>query len=155
MKATFIIVNKEAREGALKAISALHPSEPHEVIIRPKKANRSLAANALMWQWLTILAGDTGHTKEELHEQMKRKHLIPIFRRDDPDYAEMIQCIQGLRGHAKYEATAKQIERLTSTTRCSVAQFTEYLNAVEATALDMGCVLPHPEDVYYEAMGNL
>lgn len=154
MNATFLILSPSVADLAIKAIRALKYEEPHEVVIRPKKRDRSMAQHRLYWgPWLTFLAGHTGENKEALHEDMKRRHLIPIFRRDDPDYNAMIMAVQRVPKGPDLDAIKKQVVRLTSTTKCSVEQFTEYLNAVEATALDLGCVLPHPSDLYLEAMG--
>ncbi len=56
----------------------------------------------------------------------------------------------------KSEAIAlkREIVRLTSTTQMNVQQFTEYLNDIELDARNIGIILPHPEDLYNDALGR-
>ena len=153
VKHTVIINGERQRENALAILQNL-PLEPvHEIIFRPHKKDRSASQNRLYWQWLTVIAGETGHTKDEMHEFYKGLFLTRIFTRDDNGYAEMAAAIKALRGRPEYEAIAAQVKRLTSTTDASVEQFTEYLTDIEQHALKQGIALPHPEDLYMEAMG--
>ena len=153
MKKTFTIVHDAARDEAIKAINELDFAKPHCVSIGPKRKDRSLAQNSLYWKWLGVIADDTGHTSEELHQTYKREYLVPIFRRDRPGYKAMIKTVGKLKGERGFGAMVKEIIRLTSTTDCSVKQFTEYLNEIEKAAGENGYTLPHPED-YREAMGS-
>lgn len=131
---------------------------PYEVIIQEIKPNRSVAQNSLYWTWMAYLAGETGHTKDELHMQMKKQFLDPIMRANPerfPDYNETLRTLAEVKKHDKGTAVElwRQVLRLVSTTALGVREFTEYLNEIESFwAGHMGIDLPHPEDRYYEAM---
>jgi hypothetical protein len=103
-----------------------------EIVIRPFKSSRSLAQNRLYWKWLAVLADDTGHDREELHEYMKRRFLG----------AEM-KTIMGA-----------EIEVPRSTTKLKVREFSDYLMRIEVLAVELGIVLPHPADLYEKATGR-
>lgn len=150
MKQTIILKTPEDVKKATAVFAHLKLDVPMEVIIREHKKDRSAAQSRLYWLWLTLIANELGYIKEELHEEYKRKYLIGIFIRDDEDFAKMITTIKGLSND---EWLRKQVVALVSTTRANVQQFTEYLQAIEMAAADMGIVLPHPDDYYFEAMG--
>jgi hypothetical protein len=109
-----------------------------------------------MWLWITIIANEQGETKDDVHEYLKKSHLVKIYERDEPDFAAMIQAVRKVytEGH-KVEAKAmeKQIVKMTSTTGATTKQFTEYLKDIEKDMVGKGIILPHPEDRYYSAMG--
>ena len=156
MKHTFILRNLDVKKTAANMVFEM-PVEPlHECIVRPHKKDRSVAQNALLWMWYTIIAGELGETKEEIHNIYKGKILVHIYERDDVEYAAMVEAVRevhrkGMKVEAKRLADA--IVDLTSTTRANVDQFTEYLNDIEKDAISKGIALPHPEDRYYDAMG--
>ena len=54
---------------------------------------------------------------------------------------------------AEAQQLIDHIADLTSTTKATVEQFTEYLNDIDQGALSAGIVLPKPEDRYPIAMG--
>lgn len=119
-----------------------------EVMYRPFKVDRSIEQNALYWKWLTEIANHTGSTKDEMAEYYKEKFLIGIFTRDDPEYAEMAAAIKAVSEYSQedYRMIRKQVINLTSTTKCSVKQMTEYLNNIKIHAtVDVGVNLTMPE----------
>jgi len=122
--------------------------KPLEVVIREPRVDRSLEQNRLLWKWLTIIAAELGHTKEEMHEIYKEKFLIGIFVRDDLEYAKMASAIKMVQqqSEADYQSIRKQVIALTSTRKCSVKQMTEYLNSIQRHAQgDLDIRLPLPE----------
>lgn len=156
MKHSLVINSEQVAKRACDLIRALPLDHPHEVVIRPVEKNRSAAQNALYWMWVTILSGETGETKDEVHTRLKKKHLVRIYERDNEGYGKMVAAIRTIhRSGMKTEAgtMAAEIIRLTSTTDATVQQFTEYLNDIDMEAISQGFVLPHPEDKYIEAMG--
>lgn len=113
------------------------------------KPSRSAQQNALYWQWLTVIANETGESKEEVHERCKGKYLVPIFERDDPEYAEMIKTVRDIYREGKKDRALllhSHIVELTTTTKAGVAQMTEYLTDIEQGHTRFGISLPHPED---------
>ena len=152
-----VIRTAEDRNRAVEIVSRLNLDKPQEVEIREWKKNRSAAQNSLLWKWLTVIAAELGESKDEVHERYKEKLLVPILRRDDPDFAAMIGSVNAVHAKGmKSEAIAlkREIVRLTSTTQMNVQQFTEYLNDIELDARNIGIILPHPEDLYNDALGR-
>jgi hypothetical protein len=157
MKTKIQIINEATAERACEVIRSL-PLEPrHEVVIQEIKKDRTGAQNSLMWLWITIIAGELGETKDEIHLRLKKKFLVPIYERDDLGYAGMIAAVRTVHSAGmKSEAAslAAQILELTSTTKASSDQFTEYLNDIDRDDMGKGIVLPRPEDRHREAMGD-
>ena len=152
-----VIRTESDRNRAVEIVSRLNLDKPQEVEIREWKKNRSAAQNSLLWKWLTVIAAELGESKDEVHKRYKEKLLVQILRRDDPDFAAMIGSVNAVHAQGmKAEAVAlkREIVRLTSTTQMSVQQFTEYLNDIELDARNIGIILPHPEDLYNDALGR-
>lgn len=152
---TFIIRSPEVINSVSEFLKAI-PDEPLiEVVIRNHRKDRTAAQNRLLWTWVTLIAEEIGLTKEETHECLKKRLLVPIFERDDVNYAEMINSIRNLYTKGfKQDALSmhKQIARMTSTTSASVKQFAEYLTDIEKDSANKGIILPRPEDLYYDSL---
>lgn len=121
-----------------------------EVAISIEARSRSMKQHRLMFLWNTEIANHLGLYKDEVHEMMKRRFAVPIFTRDDPDFAEMVAAVKAVRkqGMEVYaEALAREISRLTSTTDFTVEQASEYLNDMEHFAAEKGVRLTFPEDL--------
>jgi hypothetical protein len=137
VKQKIIVRDEPLRNRAVAVCGTIPLSEVHEVIIRPYKVDRSAAQNAYYWRILTIIGADLGLTKEEAHETFKERFLVPIFCRDDQGYADMYRAVVEARN-----GLAKEVVKLTSTTKCNVAQMTEYLNDIKHEAANLGIRLP-------------
>jgi hypothetical protein len=111
----------------------------------------------MLWLWITVVANEwEGWEKNDVHEYFKKTHLVPIYERDEPGFASMINAVRKVYtdGHrVEAKAMEKQIVKMTSTTGATVKQFTEYLKDIEKDMISKGIPLPHPEDRYYSAMG--
>ena len=145
------------RNRAVEIVNRVPIDPPQEIEIREWKKNRLAAQNSLLWKWLTVIASELGESKEDVHARYKEKLLVPILRRDDPDFAAMIGSVNAVHASGmKAEALAlkREIVRLTSTTQMNVHQFTEYLNDIELDSRNFGIILPHPEDLYNDALGR-
>ena len=150
MKQKIPIISEEHRNRVLEIIKALPLDPYHDVLIKEHGKDRTLDQNALYWKWLTIIGAELGETKEDLHEQYKDRFLVPIYERDNPEYAEMIQALRAVWKHGmKGEAVSlrKKIVALTSTTTATVRQMSEYLQDVELSAATLAIRLPHPDDI--------
>ncbi len=131
---------------------AINDGKPLVVEIKPEAKDRSKAQNRLYWKWLHEIHRKTGNDEDQLHFEFKKKFLIGILKRDDDEYAAMCLAIKTLKQSEseQFEAIANGVIRETSTTRMNTAQFTEYLNLIEAFALKtFGLVLPVPDDLKY------
>ena len=95
-----------------------------KVTVWKRSSQRSLPQNA--WYWgavLPIIAEETGHSAEELHEIFKRMFLPPKTVR--------------FRG--------RDFRMPGSTKDCNVAEFHEYIEKVRAEASSMGIEIPDPD----------
>lgn len=141
-------------EAVHQCIDDLDVAKVWRVTIEEWKNNRSGAQNALYWRWLTEYGHETGHSKEEAHEVMKYKFAVPIFVRDDAEYADMVASVKEVRKAGMYvyaNNLRDQIVKLTSTTDFNVKQMAEYLTAFERFARSEGVDLSRPDDLMYEA----
>lgn len=112
-----------------------------KVTIEDYKKDRSAAQNRLMWMWLNQLAR---HLQDE--------HGLKTTSEDMKDYFQ-----RGYLGNRPYvdPSTKGTRIRVIGTSELDTAQFTEFLNHIDVYAgSELGLTLPHPEDVYYEAMGR-
>jgi len=124
----FRTVNDDVKQAAIKAIQGLEGV--YDIRIEKHKKDRTKAQNSLLWLWLGIISNDTGESPENLHEIFKLKFL----------------------GTEKIQSLGYNIEIPKSTTRLTTQEFTDYLDKIEALAMSINIRLPHPQDLYYEAM---
>lgn len=81
-----------------------------ELIVRKTKSQRSGQQNRFYWAYLEIIAAETGHGPNELHEYFKRRHLPPRFAK--------------ILGH--------DIKLPATTTELNKAEFSAYIMGIEA-----------------------
>lgn len=125
MSQNLVIRDPSMQARAIALITRLDLEKPWEMILRPHKRSRSLEQNALYWKWLGIIAKDTGHDSEEIHEFCKQKFLEPIF----------------------VEINGEVHEARRTTTKLKVDEMSSYMNRVYAWATsELGILLPLPED---------
>jgi len=136
-KGTFIY-NGEGIAGLVDFLekSYLEFGKSGKVKIEVKDAEtRSNDQNSLYFQWMGVMAREftkkgRAVSKDQMHELMKYKFLgteyVRVGNTDLPD-------------------------RLKSTTKLNKGEMSEYMNKVEAWALDCGVQLPMPEDNDYMA----
>lgn len=132
MSRVFVLRNDEARQNAMRYLAAVSIDATLEVVIRPHKKNRSAAQNRLYWKWIAIIGGELGYTKDEMHAVCADRFLEPFH----------------------VEHNGKTIQAVHSTSSLKVTEFAEYLRCVELLAAELGIGLPHPDDLYFEAMGR-
>lgn len=112
--------------------------DPIKVKIEPYKKNRSLAQNNLMWMWLTEIAK---FLNNEHGIKAKPEDLKVEFQGRWLGYKT---CVHSSGGY---------FDKLIGTSELTTPMFTEFLNQMEIYAnSELGMQLPHPEDMYYEAM---
>lgn len=97
------------------------------------KKNRGLKQLRLYRMWVGIIAQDLGYDHESLHVEFAKMYLEPIYYED-------------LKGETK--------KRRKSTLELDVKERCELLNHVEVFASEYNIRLPHPDDMYQEAMGR-
>lgn len=124
-KQTFIVRSEEVRANLMREVAAMQIVTPQEVTIKPYKKSRSLEQNALYWKWCGIIASDTGHNADEIHEFCKIKFLEPVF----------------------VEINGEVHEARRTTTKLKVDEMSAFMNKVHAWATgELGILLPLPEE---------
>lgn len=121
-----VMGSEKARQHIVDVIAALNLEKcPWQISISPYKRNRSLEQNNLLWLWYGVIAGETGHTSEEIHEYVKLKFLDPVL--------------------VDIGGEVREVRR--STTKMKVDEMTMLLNAVHVwAASELGISLPLPEE---------
>jgi len=132
MNKSIKITTESERESFLSYFKALSLAKPLSVDIKLYRRNRSASQNKLMWLWLQVIGDDLGYTKDETYHEMSELYLPVITMR-------------------RFDGK-KQETRLT-TSKLNSKEFTDFLNNIELFAAGMGIILPHPEDLMWEAMG--
>jgi hypothetical protein len=97
------------------------------------KDKRSLNANNLYWQWLTIMAeyfsrGGKKFSKDDMHDLMRHQFL---------GYED------------KVIGSTVIAQQLASTADLDTSQMYHYMSKIDAWSADHGCLLPHPADSEY------
>lgn len=95
------------------------------IMIEKAKKFRSHEQNKLYWRILTIIAHETGHTTDELHEAFKLMFLP----------------------RESVKLGKKTIEIAGSTTDLSTAEFNEYIARITAKASEMNIVVILPGEI--------
>lgn len=130
---TIRISSDIAKQAALRQISSLTIDGTMECVIRRYKKSRTNSQNRLYWLWLSFIAGETGNDSDVLHEFFRRKYL----------QSKIVQVF-GEQSSVRQSTAALKSE-----------EFTDYLKRIESfAASEIGITLPHPDDVYHEAMGS-
>lgn len=126
----FTISDQRSRQGVIDYLQKLPDNGKQlDVSIVLHRERRSLDANALYFAWVGLIASETGNSKDDIHEALKEMFL---------GYSEKV--VLGV--------VQKQV---TSSATLDTKRFSEYMNEVEAwAATEINCILPRPEDRFYE-----
>ena len=124
----FVIKNDDIKKNCIEHIQSL--DGVWDVEIKKHVKSRTRAQNRLLWLWLGIISNDTGESPESLHEIFKLRFL----------------------GTEKIQSMGYSIEIPKSTTKLTTQEFTEYLDKIDVLMRSIDIHLPHPQDLYYEAM---
>ena len=128
----------------------LNQGRKWRVVISENKPDRSAAQNRLYWVFVTIIGQALGYSKDEMHEEFKLRHLVPIMLRDDEHFNALLERVK----QAADGGVMRSFVHLLSTTHLSLAQFAEYLRDIELFAISMSITLPAKDDDWYEAVGR-
>ena len=112
-------------ESALNTVS----NGAYILSVKKEVKKRTLDQNALMWLWFTCIEHETGTEKNDVH-----------------DY----YCMLFLRRRVTINGGEKVI--ISGTSKLNTAQFTDFLNKVQADAAsEFGIRLPTPDDLSFES----
>ena len=144
MSQTFIIRDEMGRQRAGSLIGNLSlDGEPWEVTWRKAKEKRRDVQSRLMWAWNNAIQQHMREafgqiaSAEEWHDVLCRKLM--------PADASSVRLPDG---------STHEVGRWRSS-KAGVREMTEYLNLLDAyCAENLGLLLPHPTDIYHEAMSR-
>lgn len=125
MKDQTVIIRDDATRRRVAAIIASLPLNlPWSITWGPHKKRRSLSQNALYWKLVGVLASETGHTPDEIHEVIKQRFLTPRV----------------------VEVNGQAFE-VRSTAKLTTSEFSDLTSRVYAMGAEMGIYLPAPEEM--------
>lgn len=144
---TIKIATEEDRRRAMHVLRHMDISaeSPVQLKVSAWKRNRSVDQNRLYWKWLSIMAPDLGYASTaDLHDALKLKYAVPLLIESDENYAAGVVALKASLARAEDEEALtlrRFVVRLTSTSALSVKQMTQYLEAIEVFASEMGITL--------------
>jgi ribosomal protein L7/L12 len=119
-------------ESMIQAHFKEYPDADKAIIeIKDDKESRSVKQNRLYWEWVSVIGGELGYTKDETHAILRDKFL----------------------GYTETTTKLSVIKELRSTTKLKVKEFKDYLEQIDILMSEYGIILSRPEDLYYESMG--
>lgn len=135
-----VFVDRNGQERALRMTQAMiashfNVSKNHKAVleITEDSLTRSQRQNKLYWMWMTLIADEIGHTKEEMSEILQQAILGET------------SFVSKLDGESiTKQKRAKQL---------STSEFSNFLEQIEYWAGEYGMKLPKPEDLYLRSMG--
>ena len=74
----FTIRSKDVLKRLVEFLEAQPDKPALEVAVYDHKQDRTVLQNSLYWVWITIIANEMGLTKEDTHEDLKKRKLIPF-----------------------------------------------------------------------------
>lgn len=134
-------VAKNCRQAIRRHIEALHPrGKAVEIIIKPHRKHRTLAQNALFHAWMTEIAKHYAETHGDWHPpEVWKEYLKRLFL--------------GEKAHTMPDGRVVTTTRGTSDLK--VDEFAAFLDQIDMwAAQELELMLPHPEDMWAEAMGR-
>ena len=142
MKQAFVLDCMTKVEKLLDRLRLVNPkvsAQPiYKVTIEPYKAKRSLSQNKLYWLYMSEISNKYYETRGKLYSpDMWAEYFKQNF---------IESTISEIRGEA--------VKLSKTTTQMTTKEFTEYLEKIDIYAgSELGIILPHPDDIYYSAMG--
>lgn len=118
----FVVRNNSVLKNCLQHIGSLPGNKVWDVKIEEHKSTRSQQQNKLYWSWIKIIGDHVGQDKDDMHATFSIRLLGPEL----------------------FVVDGKQYVRAKSTTKLTTKEFTEYLDAINATAMTLGLALPAP-----------
>ena len=123
--------------------------------VRPltEKKIRSASQNRTYWMWITEIVQQSSQwdDKDDLHEEIKKRYVMPVLVRDDPDRAGILDEINATEDEAEKEAKHRIFLKYAVTTQdLSVKQFAEVLDEISRAAIKRGVRLTDPEELKWQ-----
>jgi hypothetical protein len=155
----YLIIDSEAQRDKARDWLDSVALEPAQMLTIRKYVKKDLlkaSQRQLYWLWMTDMQNTTvnlhaGHTKDSWHYRMKYRFLVPIYDRDNYDYALLLASIGDVLHEGLIDAHAvlmKHVISETSITTATVSQFAEYLTEIQCFCDDAGIRLTTDDYLY-------
>lgn len=139
MNKLFILKNDSDTSKVIDFLNNLSFENALKISIVEHKQTRSSAQNRLMHLWFNHISEHYQQATGEAFTPMAFKEL---FKRQFLGF-DLIDLPDG-----------QVIAKTKSTVSCNTKELTDFLQKIEAWALtEINCHLPHPDDLYWQAMG--
>lgn len=149
MKQNFHLVSERVCQRIIEVIPELPKDGSLDIVVQDHKDDRTLAQLRLKWMWAGEYGSQHGITKDDANRQFKWRHCRPILIRDDETGA-----YKALFDRAEEDPiVARHFIDMIHSSDMSVKQFSEALTEWDHWAGSKGIIFPHPEDLFYAAMG--
>lgn len=147
---TLVIRDVNGLAEAMGKLSALKPApdNAYTLTIAQEDEGRSNKQNRLSFMWYQIRGGMTGHGKEYERNLCKLTYGVPILRLEEGFNDFWLRAMSSLN----YEQQLMAMEYIPVTSLMGMKQFAEYLTDIDEASAFQGIVLPHPEDLYWDAL---
>lgn len=147
----FRLTDTTVLANCVQYLMTAHEQSDKPIVVRidTQDEKRSLAQNRLYWKWCTQAADAWGNEKEGVHYDFKRRFLLKIYYRDDASFAAMCDSIKAVKEFdlQAYDNIAKEVTSLTSTTKATTEQMTEYLDDIYKFCYSQGLLLQVPDEL--------
>jgi hypothetical protein len=151
--------NPKAQAHAEEIVTQAPLDQGIIVIIEKEKHKRSNAQNALSHMWYRELSEQVGTSRHYEKARCKLELGVPILRDEDSDFRMHYDRLVKPLAYEDKLTIMKDDEAgglgFPVTSRMNVEQMTQYLKDIEHQAIGAGYYLTHPEDIYYQAMGEV
>lgn len=114
-----------------------------------KGAKRSNPQNSTAAAWYGQIATETGQSQADAKAECKLRFGLPIMERDNPAW---VAKWEPLYGPLPYALRLRAFEAIPLTSKLTVRQMSEYMDAVQREYRSQGIPLLDPEALRYEGM---
>lgn len=130
---------------------AIKDGKPLIISVSEKDEDYTSKQRRLYFSWMTQFAKHQGDDQNSVHSDFKKRFLIAIYRRDDAGFNQMCESIAALKESEpeQYRAIAEGVIRLTSITKASKSQMSEYMNEIYHFCIKQNCYLQTPDDLRF------
>lgn len=130
---------------------AIADKKPLVVRLSNKQEDITSAQRRLYFQWITQFANHFGDDNDMVHHDMKKRFLIAIYYRDDPEFAKMCDAVKQLETSEPiiWQTIREHVIKETSITKASKEQMSEYMDKFFKFAQSQGLQMRTPDDLKF------
>jgi len=149
--ATTFDINRLMTELKTTWRQAITDNKPLVVRLSNKDEQYTSAQRRLYFQWCTQFSNHFGHEQDDVHHDMKKRFLIAIYYRDDPEFAKMCDAVKQLETSEPiiWQTIREHVIKETSITKASRLQMAEYMTLFYRFTEKNGLQMRTPDDLRF------